>query len=184
MKNNNVQLDQQFLKKLKRKAELCRFAHSELKAEYKVRRNLKEFSILILSVILVALINLYYRKLLEGDHILLLLWVLPLLTTIIQALDHTVFQWTNKAGKHESAVTIWGHWLREADFLEKHIHRYTADIMNEKIQHIQEKYNSCMNSTNQIPNNKFLKYKKRFKMYVLKSQAIDEMFLKDIENKK
>ena len=184
MKDNNIQSAQQFLKKLRKKAELCRFSHSELKKEYSSIRNWKEFFILILSVILVALINLYYRKLLEGDYILILLWTLPLLITILQGLDHTVFQWTSKAGKHESAIDIWGHFLREADFLEKHMHKYKNDIMNEKIQHIQEKYNSCMDNTNQIPNNRFLKYKKQFKTHLLKSKAIDEMSLADIENKK
>ena len=183
MKNNDAQLEQ-FLKKLKRKAELCRFAHSELKSEYKLKRNWKEFSILIISVTLVALINLYYRKLLEGDYILLLLWTLPLLTTILQGLDHTVFQWTNKASKHESAIAIWGNWLREVVFLKEHMHKYNTDIIDEKIQHIQEKYNSCMNNTTQIPNNKFLKYKEQFKIYVLKSKAIDEIRLENIENKK
>ena len=181
MQTNDIQSNQKILKKLRNKAELCRFSHSELKEQYANYRSWKEFTILVLSVVLVALINLYYRKLLDGDYILLLLWVLPLFTTVIQALDHTVFQWTYKVAKHESAVAIWGNWLREADFLEKRIHQYKSGVTNEKMENIKEKYNSCMDSTEQIPSNKFLKYKKQFRAYVLKSKAIDEMSLEDIE---
>lgn len=184
MQNDNIQLNKKILKKLRRKAELCRFSHSELKAEYTKYRNWKEFIILVLSVILVALINFYYRKLLDGDYVLLLLWILPIFITVTQALDNTVFQWTNKIGKHESAVAIWGSWLREADFLEKHIQQYGNDVINEKVQNIQEKYNNCMDNTEQIPNNKFLKYKKKFRAHVLNSKAIDEMSLEDIEELK
>ena len=184
MQANNIQLNQEVLKKLRRKAELCRFSHSELKVEYTKYRNWKEFIVLLLSVILVASINLYYRKTLDGDHILWLLWTLPLFITVIQALDNIVFQWTNKIGKHESAVAIWGSWLREANFLEKHIQQYGNDVINEKAQNIQEKYSNCMDNTEQIPNSKFLKYKKQFRAYMLKSKAIDGMSLEDIEELK
>ena len=181
MQPNDIQSNQKILKKLRKKSELCRYSHSELKEKYTKCRNWKECIILLLSVILAALISFYYRQVLEGDFILLLIWALPLCITILQALDYTVFQWTYKVAKHESAVAIWGNWLREADFIEKRIHQYESGITNEKMGNIQEKYNSCMDSTEQIPSNKFLKYKKQFRAYILKSQAIDEMSLEDIE---
>ena len=183
MQDNNVQSNQELLKKLRKKAELCRFSHSELTARYSMCRKLKEFSVVLLSVLLVALINFYYRKILVGECILSFLWILPLVTTLLQALDHTVFQWTHKATRHESAVAIWGDWIREADFLEKRIHKHSSDLADEKMENIREKYNGCMGNTEQIPNNTFLKYKKKFRAYVLKSKEIDEMPLEDIEGK-
>ena len=181
MQTNGVKPNQDILKKLKRKAELCRYSHAELKKENTRYRNSKEFAILVLSVVLVALINLYYKKVLEDDFILVVLWVLPLITTVLQSLDCTIFHWANKVAKHESAIAIWGAWIREADFLEKRIDCYKIDVLNEKIQNIQEKYNNCMDSTEQIPNNKFLKYKRQFRAYLLKSAEIDKMSLKDLQ---
>lgn len=183
MQDDNVPSNQELLKKLRKKAELCRFSHSELREEYTKLRNWKEFSVVLFSLVLVALINFYYRKILVGEWILSVLWILPLVTTLIQTLDHTVFQWTHKAARHESAVAIWGDWIREADFLEKRIHQHASDLADEKMQNIQEKYNGCMGNTEQIPNNKFLKYKKKFRAHVLKSKEIDEMSLEDIEGK-
>ena len=184
MQDNAVQRNQELLKKLRRKAELCRFSHSELKTEYTRLRNWKEFSVVLLSVVLAGLIGCFYRKLFEGDLILSFIFILPLVITIVQALDHTVFQWTHKVARHESAVAIWGDWIREADFLEKRLHQYASDLSDEKMQNMQEKYNGCMSNTEQIPNNKFLKYKKKFRAYVLKSKEIDEMPLKALEGGK
>ena len=144
-------------------------------------QKLKEFSVVLLSVISVALIGLYFRGTLEGDLVLLCIFVLPLVITIVQTLDRKVFLWTHKVTRHESAVTIWGDWIREADFLEKRICQYSSDLANEKMQNIQEKYNGCMSSTEQIPNSRFLKFKKNFKKHVLESQKIDQMSLEDLE---
>ena len=184
MQINDIKLNQQILKKLRSKAELCRYSHSELKEHHLKYRNWKEFLILLLSVVLVALINFYYRKILEGDFILLLLWILPLCVTVLQGLDQIVFQWTCKVAKHESAVAIWGSWLREADFLERRIQQYESDISDEKMKNIQEKYNICMCNTEQIPNSKFLKYKRKFILSVLKSKEMDTMRLHDMEGVK
>ena len=181
MQNKDVQSNQENLKKLRRKAELCRFSHSELKGKYNWCKKLKEFSVVLLSVISAALMGLYFRRMLEGDLVLLFIFVLSLVIPIVQTLDHIVFLWTHKVTRHESAVTIWGDWIREADFLEKRICQYSSDLANEKMQNIQEKYNGCMSSTEQIPNSKFLKFKKKFKMYVLESQKIDQMSLEDLK---
>lgn len=181
MRNDNSQSDQELLKKLRKKAELCRFCHSKLKEKYTKCRNGKEFSIVLFSSISVLLISLYYRGALKYEWVLLLIFVLPLVITIVQTLDCTVFRWTDKMTQHESAVAIWGAWIREADFLEKRIRRYTDDSADEKMRNMQEKYNACMSSTEQIPSNKFLRYKEEFKAYQLRSRKIDEMSLDEVE---
>ncbi len=181
MQNNDVQLNQKLLKKLSKKADFCRFSHSELKEKYTTCRNWKEFSVVLLSVVSAALIGFYYRGILEGDWTLSLIFCLPFTIMIVQALDHTVFQWTQKAARHESAVAIWGDWIREADFLEQHILQYSSDLVDEKMHNIQEKYRNCMGSTEQVPNSKFLKYKKKFKIQVLESKKMDDMSLEDLK---
>ena len=181
MQNDNISSDQKLLKKLRKKAELCRFCHSELKEKYTKYRNWKEFSVILLSSISVALIGLYYRGALMYEWVLLLIFILPLVITIGQALDHTVFQWTHKMARHESAVAIWGDWIREADFIEKRIYRYSDDLANEKMRNMQKKYNGCMSNTEQIPSDKFLQYKKKFRACLLKSRKIDGMSLDEIE---
>lgn len=115
------------------------------------------------------------------EWVLLLIFVLPLIITVVQALDHTVFRWSDKMARHESAVAIWGDWIREADFLEKYIRRHSDDSANEKMRNMQEKYNACMNNTEQIPSDRFFLYKKKFRAYQLMSRKIDEMSLDEIE---
>ena len=181
MQKDATQSNQGILKKLRRKAEFCRFSHSELKEKYTKLRNWKEFSVVLLSVASAALIGFYFRGILTGNLILSFIFLLPFATTIVQSLDITIFKWTQKVSQHESAVAIWGDWIREADFLEKRIHQYPSDLADEKMHNIQEKYNGCMSNTEQIPNSKFLKYKKEFRLRVLKSKKIDEMSLEDLE---
>lgn len=175
MQEHKVQSDEKLLKKLRRKAELCRFAHSEEKEKFRRNRNWKEFTVVLFSVISAALLGFYFRDVLEGDFVLSTIFILSLVTTLIQGLDHTVFQWTHKLAQHESAVAIWGGWIREADFFEKRISQYSVELVNEKMQNLQEKYSNCMNSTGQIPNKKFLKYKKKFHLYKSQSIKIDQM---------
>ena len=183
MQNDDVQSSQEILKKLRKKAEFCRFSHAELKEKYTRLRNGKEFSVVLLSVVSAALIGFYFRGILTGDLILSFIFLLPFAITIVQSLDITIFKWTHRVAQHESSVAIWGDWIREADFLEKRIHQYSSNLEDEKMHNIQEKYNNCMNNTEQIPNSKFLKYKKEFRVRVLKSKKIDEMSLEDLEKK-
>ena len=178
---NDYQLNQKFLYKLRKKAELCRYSHSELKERYTKFRNVKEFTVTLLSVLSVLLISLYCLKTLAGYFVLIAILILSSAITITQALDHTIFQWTHKMVRHEAAVAIWGDWIRKADFFEKRICQYPSDLANEKMQNIQEKYNSCMSRTEQIPNSNFLKFKKKFTLYKLKSKKIGQMSLEDLE---
>lgn len=179
MQTNNIKSDKKLLKKLRGKAEICRFAHSEEKEIFRRNRNWKEFTVVLFSVISAGLVGFYFRDMLNGDLVLTIIFILSLVTTLLQGLDHIVFQWTHKLAQHESAVAIWGGWIREADFYEKRIRQYSSDLANEKMQTLQEKYNSCMSSTNQIPNNKFLYYKEKFHLYKLQSIKIDQITLDD-----
>lgn len=181
MQTNDTQANMELLKKLRKKAEISRFCHSELKERYTRHRNIKEFSIVLLSLVSVAVINFYYRKVFVGEWVLSFIFILPLVTALLQALDSSVFKWTEKLGQHTSAIAIWGDWIRDANFLEKTIHQHESDVAEEKMRNIEEKYRVCMGSTEQIPNSKFLHYKKKFRAYLLKSQEIDEMSLEDIE---
>jgi len=178
------EVNQEALKKLIRKAELSRFSHSELKEGHGVLRNLKDFSIVLLSVCSAALTGLYFRGTLESDLVLTFIFLLPLVVTLVQTLDHTVFRWTERATQHGSAVSIWGNWIREADFLKNRINQYSDELAEEKVQSMQEKYISCMNNTEHVPNKKFLKYKRNFREYVLNSKNIDEMSLEDLRRAK
>ena len=181
MQETDIKSSLELLEKLTRKAEICRFSHSEMKEECSRRQNYKELFIVLLSIALAILGGLYYRKVVTGEWVLLLLFGLPFIIMITQALDCNIFQWTHKLAKHEAAVATWGGWIRETDFLKNHLHEYSNDVSSKEMQHIQEKYNYCMTSTEQIPNRKFLKYKKKFREHVLKSKEIDKMTLEDIK---
>ena len=184
MQNDSTQSNQEILKKLRRKAEFCRFSHAELKEKYDNLRNRKEFSVVLLSVISAALIGFYFRGICSGNLILSLIFLSPFTITIVQSLDITIFKWTQKVSRHESAIEIWGGWIREADFLEKRIHQYSSDLAEEKMNNIREKYNDCMSNTEQIPNSKFLQYKRDFKVRMLESKQLDEMSLEDLKKAK
>ena len=184
MQNDSMNSSPDILKKLKKKAELCRFCHAELKERYSKFRSSREFGVVLLSLISAALIGFYYRRVWTGELILSLIFLLPLFTAIVQALDNTVFKWSEKVARHESAVAIWGDWIREADFLEKRVDQHSIDVANEKIQNIQDKYIVCMGNTAQIPNAKFLRYKRKFRIQVLTSKEIDEMSLEELGKKR
>ena len=174
----------ELLKKLRGKAELCRYCHANLQAKYEALQRVKEFSIVLLSLLSTALVGLYYRGILGAEPVFLFIFFLSLFVALFQSLDQTVFCWTDRANKHESAVQIWGAWIRDADFLEKKFPQYAKNVANEKLENMQEKYGDCMSRTPQIPNKKFLKYKMDFKAYVLKSKAIDSMTSGYIANEK
>jgi len=172
------------LKKLRKKAEQCRYAHSMLKEKYGACQKWKAFSITGLSLFSSTVIGAHYRGLIQGEWWQFCIFLIALLIVGLQSLDHTVFCWTQKSVAHEAAVQSWGAWIREADFLEKTISGCPLDVANEKMQSTQEKYIGCMQSTVQIPTKKFLKYKMDFKEFLLKSQKIDSMTLEDIANEK
>lgn len=184
MSNKNIESIENVLKKLEGKAELCRYSHSKLQEKYKKFREWKEFFVILLSILSSLLIGFYYRQILQGELILSVIFIMPSIIIIIQALDNTVYHWTDRMAKHKAAVCIWGNWIRAADFLRKQIGQYPTDVANEKIENMQKEYIQCMNNTPQIPNEKFLGYKEEFREYLLKSKKIDTMTLEDIQQKK
>ena len=180
MKNDNTTTnDIVLLKKLRKKAELCRFCHSEMKSKYTILRNIKEFTITLLSLFLAGLSGLYYRNILTDENILATVFIIPLVIALIQTLDHTIFHWTDKISLHQISVNVWGTWIRESDFLEKRIESYPCTEVREKVSSINRKYQNCMESTEQVPNHLFLKYKRKFRYNLLRSKAIDSLELND-----
>ena len=180
MSNDEKTMDRVILKKLKRKAELCRFCHSEMRSRYTVFRNLKEFSITLLSLLIAALSGLYYRNILANEYVLYAIFLIPLMVALIQALDHTVFHWTTKVASHQAAVTTWGSWIREVDSLEHEFRQHPNVEPDHNFLAIENAYRNCMETTGQIPNRLFLKYKRDFRRHLLKSQSIDRMQLSDL----
>ena len=169
------------LQKLRGKAELSRYCHSELRQRFTTWRNAKEFLILVLSLLLTVMVNFYYRLLISGDWALVTISLLPILVALLQGLDHFVCHWSHRSARHESSVMVWGHWIREAASLEKEIDGFTSRRAREKMEEIEEKYRNCMQNSAQVPNKKFLQYKRSFRRYVLKSKAIDDMSLEELE---
>ncbi|MCY3986121.1 MAG: hypothetical protein OXF23_03650 [Candidatus Dadabacteria bacterium] len=169
------------LQKLRGKAELSRYCHSELGQRFTMWRNAKEFLILVLSLFLTVMVNFYYRQLVSGDWALMTISLLPILVALLQGLDHFVCHWSNRSVRHESSVIVWGHWVREADSLEKKIDGFNGRVAREKMEEIEEKYRNCMQNSAQVPNKKFLQYKRSFRHYVLKSKAIGDMTLEELE---
>ena len=184
MSTDNTEQVKKLLKKLRKKADLSRYCHSELKERCRMWRNCKEFMIILLSISSTLLIGFNYRGLITGEIISALIFILPSLVIAIQTLDSTLFRWADKVAEHETAVQVWGSWIREADFIEKQLCQSKVESESLGIKNIQEKYNNCMTGTPQIPNSKFLTYKMNFKEHVLKSKMIDSMDLDDIEAEK
>ena len=188
MTKSQLTPSEELLKDLKRKAELCRYGHSSLHEKYRKRQRIKGFAIVALSVLTTTLTGVYYRGLVKEEWMVELvlfgIFFLPLVVVLLQSLDHIVFCWTDQANRHESAVQIWGAWIRDANFLEKKFSEYSKDIANEKLENTQAKYNDCMFQTPQIPNNKFLKYKREHNERKLRAKALDSMTLDDFANEK
>ena len=172
------------IKKLRKKAELCRYCHSELGEKHEKRKRYKDFSIVILSMLSTLFVGLSYRGFLSNECALMAVFIVSLIVALVQTLDHIVFDWTSRVLQHERAIQIWGSWIRKADFIEKNICQYANEIAHEKINHIQERYSDCMSNTPHIPNRDFLKYKRDFREYRLNSERIDAITIEDIENEK
>lgn len=177
MQNENINISISSIKKLRKKAELCRYCHSSLHRNNQLFLRVKEFSILLLSLLLPLLINLYYREILD-ERVLISALVIPSMILFIQGLDNILFHWTDKVAEHQASVHIWGEFVREADFVEKN-YKDDEDEINKKMLH--KKYSNCMNNSIMIPNRNFLKCKKGFRKHVLKSKEIDTMTLEDMD---
>ena len=176
-KNNNLLV----LKKLRHKAELNRYAHSRLKEiKQLIYKGIKFLSLLI-SILMTLVIGIYFRNLISEDWVLITMLSFAAVLTLLESLDNTIFHWTDSVMKHETAVQIWGHWIREADYLEKISSSDENPPNDEEFENLKQKYINCMNRTAQITNKKFLKFKVEYKIKRLKSLKIDRMDLEELQ---
>ncbi|MYB34338.1 MAG: hypothetical protein F4X92_04300 [Gammaproteobacteria bacterium] len=139
----------------------------------------KIIAIVVLSLLITTLSGLYYRGVIANESILLAIFILPLTIALIQSLDHTIFQLTNKISLCHNSVNVWGNWIRESDLLERKIKLSKKADVNEAVSKINSKYQQCMETAAHVPNHLFLKYKKKFRYHRLQSKEIDSLQLND-----
>ena len=169
------------LNKLRHKAELSRYAHSQLKEKKQIFYRWKKFFAVFLSAILALVIGIYYRNLISGDWVLVTMLTIPILSVSLETLDNTLFRWEEGITKHEFAVQIWGSWIREVDYFQEFALSNEEFASDEEMEKLQQKYIDCMDRVHQIPNKNFLKYKVEYRIKRIKSQKIDGMDLKELQ---
>ena len=162
------------LKRLMRKAELCRYAHGRMMEESRCRRRIVEIIIAVLTCILGGLVAVLYRGISSNhnDWVVLAIAVIPPVLLLTQTIG-AIFGFGDQETKCAAAVHIWGQWIREADSLKKIIHSLPLSEAKEKNSNLDEKYIACMKETPPIPNRKFLSYKLCFRKYRTLSEQID-----------
>lgn len=167
------------IKNLKRKAEICRFSHSKLKAYHEACARTKTVVTLSLSAILTVVIGLYFRKYFTGDIVQIVMFILPIIIGLWESLDHVCFRWADNAKQHENAVSVWGAWSRKANsFIE--ISKGQDSVDENKIKALEKQYRKCMDRTPQIPNKKFLKYKCEHYLIIEKAKELDKLSRDDL----
>lgn len=169
------------LDSLKRKAEICRHAHSCLKETNEVRSNYIRFSAVFLSLImaaLVALVTLNEIFFINKTVSVILLICLPLIVAFLEALGDKIFGFSAKAKEHEKSVFLWGAWIRGVEARES---KEKETPMKNEESDIHKDYISCMDRTCLIPNKKFLKYKAEYYIKRKESESLDEMSLEELK---
>ncbi len=169
------------LKKLRHKAELNRYAHSRLKETKQATYRRMKFMSLFISILLTLAISIYFRNLISGDWLLVTMLCLAAVLTLLESLDNTIFRWTDGIMQHENAVQIWGHWIREADYVHEVSSSDESTPIDDEFDKLNQKYIDCMDRTTQIPAKKFLKYKTAYRINRLKSEKIDGMNLEELQ---
>ena len=169
------------LKKQRHKAELSRYAHSRLKETKQATYRGMKFLSLLISILLTLAIGIYFRNIVSGDWLLIIMLCLAAAMTLIESLDNTIFRWMDSIMKHETAVQIWGHWIREADYLYETSSSDENQPNDEEIEKLNQKYIDCMDRTTQIPDKKFSRYKCEYKIKRLISEKIDGMDLEELQ---
>ena len=162
------------LKRLRKKAELCRYAHERMRSAACLCRRVTEFVGALLSLLLFGAGLLLYRNADPAyeEWIMLSIVVLPPLALFVQRISR-IFGWADKETRCEIAVHLWGQWIREVDFLERQISRISEERARESMYGMEEKYKACMDKTPAIPARNFLGYKSEFRRYRLLSEKID-----------
>lgn len=135
------------LKKLRHKAELSRDINSRLKEKFQSHLSWKKFGTVSLSTTLTLVIGLYYRELLSGEWVTIAVLALPIIVVMLETLDNTIFRWVDKINGHESAVQIWGSWIRKANFLDEEWLSKEDSVRDEELKKLQREYIDCMDRT-------------------------------------
>ena len=172
------------IQKLLRKAELTRYMHGRLAERLGLQRKVLQVAIAVLGMLVSILAAVYYRSGGEpdiqvgsgheqpgsgyGEVLLLILIILPLLTTTLVILDATVWQFREREEKHKAAVGVWGDWIRKAH------QQKSADLSELSSDSIQKKYRKCMKATPNTPMSEFIRYKKEWIKYRNESIRLDE----------
>ena len=159
-------------KKLIRKAELTRFMHSKLAERNGQYRSWIQVIAALMGMIVSVLAAIHYRfsncqdgvfardtgekvgNFAVGELLLLLLILLPFLTTMLIILDATVWRFRDKEEEHRRAVGIWGNWIRKSGEVMEN------ENIGDELKNIQRRYRRCMRQTPSTSTKKFIAYKK------------------------
>ena len=162
------------LKRLKNKAELCRYAHEQMRKDACFWRRATSIAVAVLSFFLSVLVIMLYRYILPGDSNawLVILAVLTPLILLVQSIG-SIFGWGEKESQCGTAIHIWGEWIRKADFLEKKIPQISKEVVQEKMAEMEREYVECMGKTPPIPARKFSCYKVEYRQSRMLSEKID-----------
>lgn len=162
------------LKRLRNKAELCRYAHERMRSAACCWRRTAEVIGVLLSFALFAAGLALFRNpdLAREETLVLAIVVLPPLALLVRQISR-IFGWGDRETRCEVAVHLWGQWIREADFLGRRLSRLSEEKARESMSGAEEKYRACMDKTPTIPARKFLRYKIDFRKQLLLSQKID-----------
>lgn len=163
------------LKRLRKKAEVCRYAHSRLMENARCWRCGAEFAIAILTLLLSVMVVIFYREIFPNlDGCLVIgIGVTPILILFVQHMGR-IWRWGEKEESHALAVHIWGMWIREADFFEKKIPHLSEDAVQEGMREMERKYVVCMEKVPLIPARKFLCHKIEYRRQRILSEKIDD----------
>ena len=165
------------IKKLQRKADLSRYAHSRLHARYVAWQNAVVVLIAIISFVMTLRVLGYLDPLREWKE-----WmpvagiILSALILFVQALSYGL-AWKEKGVAHATALQIWGQWVHSVRSLKEALPKCSDAEAEAKMKNIHAEYGRCMerveSSRALIPNKCFLTYKAEFKRYVETSKNID-----------
>lgn len=163
------------LKRLRKKADQCRYANERMRDGAGGWRRASGILTAVLSFLLSLLAVMLYRDLLPGDDNIWLAGVaiLPPLILLIQGVGG-VFAWADRESECAAAVHIWGQWIREADFFEKKIPHLSEDAAREGMREMERKYTDCMGKAPLIPARKFLRHKIEYRRQRMLSERIDD----------
>lgn len=172
------------LKRLKRKAEICRHAHSREMACARLFRRAFQFIFAALSFML-AVLTLMGRSAMLSDWMYWLMFAIALIPPLMLFSNNVsgIFRWAVSEEAHEIAVYRWGEWIRKSETIVEFPEDKPYSDMEEGFFKAKQEYHECMEKTPLIPTSKFLRYKREFMEFKQKSKQIDEEFSREKSGK-